>query len=286
MLLIAFVIIVIILLCMYNMNYMKIIGILLISFTGWLMMNHDIDTIIENHKEIFSDYYGGDSKHKYHSKHNNKSHKHHKSHNKHNSIHIEHLLKFNLKRTNNTGPTDVHVDDELLHCIETNSSPSVSHIPSNALISNDFTRCITDSSPEIHYTSRVHDFKRNLHWGQLKLMLTEIEYLTIVMKQYKDKRPIYFVYAGAAPGHHIKFLSDMFDKVHFELYDPNKFVVKNDAMIKTHVEYFTDDVARHWAKQKDKFVIFCSDIRLEPPTEEQVIEDMNCLLYTSPSPRD
>ena len=49
-------------------------------------------------------------------------------------------------------------------------------------------------------------------------------------------------------------------------------------MIKTHVEYFTDDVARHWSKQKDKFVIFCSDIRLTPPTEEQVIKDMTMQL--------
>jgi len=271
MLLIAFVIVVIILLCMYNMNYMKIIGILLISFTGWLMLNHD--NINENNNEIINDYYGGGSKYKNKLKLNNKNSKLHLN-KKNNSIHIEHLLKFKLKRTNNTGHTDVHVDDDLLHCIETNSSPSVNHIPPNALISNNFTRCITDSSPEIKYTSRVHDFKRSLHWGQLKLMLTEIEYLTIVMKQYKDKRPIYFVYAGAAPGHHIKFLSDMFDKVHFELYDPNKFVVKDDAMIKTHVEYFTDDVARHWSKQKDKFVIFCSDIRLTPATEEQVIKDM------------
>ena len=130
-----------------------------------------------------------------------------------------------------------------------------------------------DLTNQKKYERRTYEYKPMLHWGQLKLFLSEVEFLTKVYAL--NQQEIWFVYAGAAPGQHIKFLAKLFPKIHFELYDPNKFSVEDTNMIKTHVQFFTDDDAEYWAKQaKEKFVVFCSDIRTEPATPENVVRNM------------
>eukprot|EP00913_Durusdinium_trenchii_P010292 g9653.t1 len=66
--------------------------------------------------------------------------------------------------------------------------------------------------------SRKTERKTVLHWGQRKLILAEIEFLT----RYYEKATC-VVYAGAAPGTHIAFLAKMFPKLHFELIDGRPF---------------------------------------------------------------
>jgi hypothetical protein len=176
------------------------------------------------------------------------------------------------------------LNEEFKHLIESNAPPHLSHVPLHSTWSKDFSRVISEDSPAKPYETRRNEFKRALHWGQLKLMLTEIEFLTLVMKEYdesKDTRPIYFVYAGAAPGDHTPYLHKLFNNVHFELYDPNPFsklLSKKHDMISTHVQFFTDDTAEYWKDQKDKYVVFCSDIRTEPATDENVVENMKMQL--------
>ncbi len=126
------------------------------------------------------------------------------------------------------------------------------------------------------YIRRSNEYKPALHWGQLKLFLSEVEFLTLAIKECPDKE-LWFVYAGAAPGHHIKYLATLFPKIHFELYDPNDFVVKDTDMIKTHVQFFTDEDAKFWANS-GKTVVFCSDIRSEPATQENIIRNMKMQL--------
>ena len=135
---------------------------------------------------------------------------------------------------------------------------------------------ILDLTKGEKYGRRKHTYKPALHWGQLKLFLSEVEFLTTVLRDVDDKQ-IWFVYAGAAPGHHIQYLSDLFPMINFELYDPNDFVVKDTAKIKTHVQFFTDKDAEHWhdmALKKNNYVVFCSDIRSEPATPENVARNM------------
>jgi len=108
-------------------------------------------------------------------------------------------------------------------------------------------------------------------------MLSEIEFLNLVVKQHKesgDTRPIHIVYAGAAPGHHIEELHYMFPDIYFYLYDPNDFAVQENDKIKTFVQFFMDEDAKKWISP-DKYVCLISDIRTFPATEENIIDNMN-----------
>lgn len=173
-----------------------------------------------------------------------------------------------------------HMDPYARDLIIKGIAPNLSHVHDDAKFADTFSRILKPDAPSLPYERRKTVFKRALHWGQLKLMLTEIEFLSLVLKRYKDAhdvRPIYMVYAGAAPGHHIIWLSKIFPMIHFELYDPNDFVVKDSEMIKTHVQFFTNDDAKIW-NDDTKYVVFCSDIRTEPATEENVKVNMDMQL--------
>ena len=64
------------------------------------------------------------------------------------------------------------------------------------------------------------------------------------------------VYAGAAPGNHIDYLSFLFPEHHFTLVDPNPFIVKKSEKIEIINSYFTDDMCKDY-----KNCLFISDIR-------------------------
>ena len=170
------------------------------------------------------------------------------------------------------------LEDDAKTQLTSKSQPHVTHLPLHAEKASSFTRVISSDAGERPYELLPYVWKKTLHWGQLKLMLTEVEYLTIVLQQYKESgstKPIVMVYAGAAPGHHIVYLRKLFPMVSFELYDPNKFAIHNQDGIRTHVQFFTDMDALYWKKEKEtKYVVFCSDIRTEPATNDNVRENM------------
>ncbi len=156
----------------------------------------------------------------------------------------------------------------------------ITHIEEGAE-EGEFSPILSADIPRLPYKRRRNELKLSLHWGQLKLMLTEIEFLTIahaLRASLEDTREIYFVYAGSAPGHHIGYLHKLFPDVHFVLYDPNKFVVRENSHIQIHQQFFLDKDARRWStardENKNRFIIFCSDIRTEPATNETVRENM------------
>jgi hypothetical protein len=131
-------------------------------------------------------------------------------------------------------------------------------------------------------TTLEYDLNYKNHWGQRKLLLTEIDFLTLVLKSRFDSIDI--VYAGAAAGIHIPFLFRLFPNIRFHLYDPAKFRIQNLAEYektgkitineyykgkKNRKDYgfFTDDVARYYRKkfyknEKESNMLFISDIRL------------------------
>lgn len=92
-----------------------------------------------------------------------------------------------------------------------------------------------------------------MHWGQRKLLISEILFLT----SWGDKSNE-VVYAGAAPGFHIPFLSALFPRHSFILYDPSAIQIKETQNIRIRQEFFTTRVAQTFADRK---VLFISDVR-------------------------
>lgn len=145
-------------------------------------------------------------------------------------------------------------------------------------------RIIPDDLPREQYKRRTKEIKSVLHWGQRKLLLTEIEFFTLFMSKLRElphndlqhngmPKQIYAIYAGSAPGTHILYLTKLFPEIHFELYDPREFsrkLFKNKEMIKTYVQYFTDDTAGLWisSNHPDKLILLISDIRTGEPEKQ------------------
>lgn len=138
-----------------------------------------------------------------------------------------------------------------------------------------FSRAVRPLDPRAQYRRRTTEIKTVVHWGQRKLLMSEIEFLTM----YACPGAI-VVYAGAAPGSHIPVLLDMFPEIRrFDLVDPNGFAVYPSSRIRIRQQFFTDDTAREYAAEKH--VLFISDIRTadisklsELEVEEHVWLDM------------
>jgi hypothetical protein len=102
---------------------------------------------------------------------------------------------------------------EILATINDPRSINLCHIYPTAEKKTSIHR-ILDQSKRAAYQRRSFEFKRALHWGQLKLFLTEVEFLTKVL-ELKPTKKIVMVYAGAAPGHNTKYLQSMFPDIQF-----------------------------------------------------------------------
>lgn len=97
------------------------------------------------------------------------------------------------------------------------ASVVVSHYPS----SHPFPVVMSDDFPSEPYRSRNKEVKSSIHWGQRKLIISEIQFLSLYAL---PKTAHHIVYVGSAPGTHIAFLDDMFDRQHtWELIDPGQF---------------------------------------------------------------
>jgi hypothetical protein len=150
-------------------------------------------------------------------------------------------------------------------------------------------RILTDKHPEKKYEigTNLYDPLPN-HWGQRKLLLSEIEFITLYYQQPKRKSKMLMVYAGGAPGDHDPYLLSLFPDMHLVCYDPNPYnkhlqdLAKTpNARVKLFNQYFTDEVAQSWNPKnnktlKDIDVIFCCDIRTvneESVTDEKVVDE-------------
>lgn len=120
-----------------------------------------------------------------------------------------------------------------------------------------FTRILDNNSRKLKYRKFKNEYRKPLHWGQRKLLITEIEFLTI----YNRAKVI--LYIGAADGKHIFYLSKLFPNNIFILYDTSKFddnlLDVNNIIIKNQL--FTDSDALEYSKQE---VLLISDIRNIP----------------------
>ena len=116
------------------------------------------------------------------------------------------------------------------------------------------------SNPRKPYKSGVE--KISVHYGQLKLLVSEIYFLSLYANLTND---ITVVYAGAAPGIHIVALNFLFPTIQFHLYDPARFTIKANDRIHLYNQLFTDETANQWANWSTtsvgKQLFLISDIR-------------------------
>ena len=120
--------------------------------------------------------------------------------------------------------------------------------------------------------------KTNVHLGQRKLLISEIQFLTEYYSNHK-KDPI-LLYIGAAIGSHLLILHELFPNVKFILYDGAAFDKRLDKYpevfeIHTGTDgFFTTEMCKN-LKNKYNPLLFVSDIRLtEEDFEKGVMRDM------------
>lgn len=134
-----------------------------------------------------------------------------------------------------------------------------------------FERLLTEESEERPWVSRANDIITVVHWGQRKLLLSEIEFLTRIGKDQLQGAVV--VYAGAAPGIHINYLADLFPTVLFVLFDSCRIMVHGRENVAVIHEFLSDDIAS-CLSEKFENIYFISDIRTEELSDANIMQDM------------
>jgi cap2 methyltransferase len=100
-----------------------------------------------------------------------------------------------------------------------------------------------------------------IHWGQRKLLMSEIEFFNIIGKENLQNAVV--IYAGAAAGYHIRYLKFLFPRLQFVLIDPAEFIPGlADQRTEVIQGLFTDEMALDFKKRfEGQNTYFISDIR-------------------------
>ena len=150
-------------------------------------------------------------------------------------------------------------------------------------VSIPFNRSLENDAPRRVYRRRHTDaIKSVIHWGQRKLLLSEIEFISSSLASYSFKQhDLTVLYVGAGPGHHIPILIEMFPQIRkWVLFDKTDFSFdKTDSeRVEICKRYFTDADTIPFS---DKNLLFICDIRnlsantsSPTETEKSVSEDM------------
>jgi hypothetical protein len=145
---------------------------------------------------------------------------------------------------------DWHSVEQNPHCLQ-----AVLNGSRQTLLERDlpFTRQLLPNSPALPYHRRRNESKTVIHWGQRKLLLSEMEFLNM----YGHLSNL-VVYAGAAPGTHMNYLIDAFPSHRFVCVDPARFSIRPNARVELRNELFTDEMAREFERAR---CLFVCDIR-------------------------
>jgi len=148
-----------------------------------------------------------------------------------------------------------------------------------------FTRILNKEMPELEYRRRKGEIKSTIHWGQRKLLMSEIEFLTLSIE---PETQYLVAYAGAAPGTHISLLAELFPDITWFLVDPAPFTCTSTDKIIIRQELFTTEICNEvlkLAKKKNMEYLLISDIRTadfeidaKDIIEQKVKSDMNMQL--------
>lgn len=91
-------------------------------------------------------------------------------------------------------------------------------------------------------------------WLYRQLLLSEIEFLT----EYSNESNCLVVYAGAAPGIHLNYLSDLFPQVEFVLIDSNAILTEQNDRITIIEKNFNEKLAKKYAKEERRILFICN----------------------------
>ncbi len=132
----------------------------------------------------------------------------------------------------------------------------------NKSSSSRFNRQLRGIPDDVPYERRKSFDKTTPKFGQLKLLLVEIEFLTFCVNLLGHVKDIVVVYAGAAPGIHLSVIFRLFPFIHYVLIDPTQFAVKPSKNVQI-INKFADDklMQKLKTKYKKQTVLFISDIR-------------------------
>ena len=75
----------------------------------------------------------------------------------------------------------------------------------------------------IPYNRNRYDYEGRCHWGQLKLLMSEIELLVRCRRKFGGSASYVLIYVGAANGSHLPLLADLFPEVVIHAYDGARF---------------------------------------------------------------
>jgi len=159
------------------------------------------------------------------------------------------------------------------------SDPHCAQNPNSHEI-HEFYRRLSDQCKTLPYRSRKDEFFTVVHWGQRKLLIAEIEFLTICGNEHQSREvDTVVVYAGAAPGTHVKALAKMFPWLQFVLVDPAPFTVSPTDKVKIIQKMFTNELAQELANDIKGQIVFISDVRsadyaIHKDSEKRIKDDM------------
>ncbi len=105
-----------------------------------------------------------------------------------------------------------------------------------------------------------------LYYGQLKLLISEIEFLTLCMRDLESTKNVIVLYIGSASGEHISMVINMFPLFEYVLIDPRGFKLGQYNKSKTNVRTINKLFDNNFCKSikseyKDKTILYISDIR-------------------------
>lgn len=105
---------------------------------------------------------------------------------------------------------------------------------------------IDDIGNKIEYEDKYSSvYKPNIHIGQRKLMMNELQFLNNFIKEFKSKRKYFVIYAGGSPGHHMYELARYYPNVTFIIVDPSRhqsYVSDNLVVINNKFAKYTRQI--------------------------------------------
>ena len=104
-----------------------------------------------------------------------------------------------------------------VHCL---MSPVDTHV-TNVRLRRDVNMSVNGMKGLPSTDSLVTEYS-TLYFGQLKLFISELEFLT----PFHDQEDVVVVYGGAAPGYHIPFIMSLFPRMRFVLVDPDPIAMQ------------------------------------------------------------
>ena len=129
------------------------------------------------------------------------------------------------------------------------------------------------------YVESARDFEPRCHWGQLKLLLSEWDFLNRTRDIWSTRETV-VIYAGAADGAHTPLLVSLFPEIRrWFLFDgarfaPNVLACEKISAYSGTRGFVTDaTVPKFLELARGRAILFISDIRLDP-TEADVLDDM------------